>query len=159
MLIHHSYSIAYPVYEGAQYDASVTNLTYRINPIGSSSSRPVTVVLSFLSPVTPTSLSRQSLPASYLAVFVEGGFDIDIYVDVNGQWASGSRDSKIQWELTSGDRGENRIRTSWSVKRTDELLFTEINDRAEWGTFYFSGPPVSNQSSPIQRHLVRRCCC
>ncbi|TIA37388.1 putative glutaminase [Aureobasidium pullulans] len=131
-----SYNISYPVYQGAQYDASVMNLTYRI-PSHDSKSEHVEVVLSFLSPVTPSSTLRQSIPASYLSIHVTGSFDIDIYVDLNGQWVSGDRGSEIVWEL---ENAETEKLKSWVVKRKDELVFAEWNDRAEWGSLRFTGP-------------------
>lgn len=101
-------------------------------------------MLSFLSPITPTSTLRQSIPASYLTVYVTGSFDIDVYVDVNGQWVSGNRGSQITWELEQNQPGEDESELkTWSIKRRDELLFTEIDDRAEWGTLRFTGPAVS----------------
>jgi hypothetical protein len=119
------------VYKGAQYDASVTNLTYHV-PSHNSTSNYVEIVLSFLSPVTPSSTLRQSIPASYLS--------IDIYIDLNGQWVSGDRGSEIVWEL---ENAETEKLKSWVVKRRDELLFTEWSDRAEWGSLRFTGPSVS----------------
>jgi len=132
----HTYNISYPVYKGAQYDASVTNLTYHI-PSQNSTSNYVEIVLSFLSPVTPSSTLRQSLPASYLSIHATGNFDVDIYIDLNGQWVSGDRGSQIVWEL---ENAETEKLKSWVVKRRDELLFTEWADRAEWGSLRFTGP-------------------
>ncbi|KAI5196107.1 hypothetical protein AUEXF2481DRAFT_43771 [Aureobasidium subglaciale EXF-2481] len=131
-----TYNISYPVYKGAQYDASVTNLTYQI-PSHNSTSGHVEIVLSFLSPVTPSSTLRQSIPASYLSIHATGSFDVDIYVDLNGQWVSGDRGSEIVWEL---ENEETEKLKSWVVKRKDELLFTEFSDRAEWGSLRFTGP-------------------
>ena len=134
-----SYNISYPVYKGAQYDASVTNLTYRI-PSPNSGEKYAEIVVSFLSPITPSSTLRQAIPASYLNIHVTGGFDIDIYVDLNGQWVSGDRGSEIVWDLENAEAEELK---SWVVKRKDELTFAEVRDRAEWGTLRFTGPSVS----------------
>lgn len=137
------YNVSYPTYLGANYDASTTNLSYSI-PSPNSSSKPAKLVLSFLSPITPTSTLRQSLPAAYVTVFVEGTFDIVIYIDVNGQWVSGDRGSQLTWELsqTAFDGGKTGLKT-WTFKRQTEELFTEYRDRAEWGSLHFSAPAVS----------------
>jgi len=119
-------------------------LTYSI-PSRDSSHEEVELILSFLSPITPTSTLRQSIPASYITIYVKGTFDIDVYVDVNGQWVSGDRGSQITWELEQAhaeDKYTKKLKT-WSIKRRDELLFTEYSDRAEWGTMRFTGPDVS----------------
>ena len=144
--------MSYPTYTGSQYDASTTNLTYLIpNPTSNSSSRPLEIVLSFLSPITPTSTLRQAIPASYLTVHVQGDFNIDVYVDLNGQWVSEDRGSSIVWDFTHiNTEGETKGLKSWSFKRETELLFTEYGDRAEWGTLHFTAPSVGILSSRLQ---------
>lgn len=100
----------------------------------------VEIVISFLSPITPTSTLRQTIPAAYLAVHVTGNLDVSIYVDVNGQWVSGKDDSLIEWELSmqpATDASEE-LKT-WGIKRQSEELFTETDDQAEWGRLYLTG--------------------
>lgn len=140
------------MYKGAQYDASVTNLTYHI-PSPNSHSDEAEVVLSFLSPITPSSTLRQSIPASYLSIHVTGGFDLDIYIDLNGQWVSGDRGSEIVWNLETNESEKGQPK-SWVVKRKDELVFAEVNDRAEWGTLRFTGPSVSRQDCSLLASLL-----
>ncbi|KAJ2983152.1 hypothetical protein NUW58_g6297 [Xylaria curta] len=145
-----SYNISLPQYEGATFDASTTNLTYTLQDSG------VKIILSFLSPITPTSTLRQALPASYLTCFVEGSVDVSLYIDVNGEWVSGDRGSKIQWELEEphASQSGSRLKT-WRIVRAEEQLFTEVMDRAEWGTFRISAPSdVKHQSGEARR--IRR---
>jgi hypothetical protein len=143
LLTNRSYNVSFPIYKGAKFDASITNLTYHIPPPSSHKGHePVQITLSFLSPITPTSTLRQAVPAAYLYVHVEGSFDVSVYVDLNGQWVSGDRGSRIEWEYFQGDsEGENSMKT-WRVRKQQEALFTEWADRAEWGALYFSGPSV-----------------
>jgi beta-galactosidase/beta-glucuronidase len=85
------------------------------------------------------------LPAAYLSVHVEGSFDISVYVDINGQWVSGDRRARIEWEYITTDviaKKADELKT-WMIKKQEESLFTEWADRAEWGRLYFSGPSVS----------------
>lgn len=136
------FDVEYPKYLGTTFDASTTNLTFSIpNSVVNAS---VSVTLSFLSPITPTSTLRQSLPAAYLSVHVQGSFDISIYLDINGQWVSGNRNNKIRWDLHDGGlihstHGEQPIKT-WRVSTLNQKFYTEINDKAEWGTVHFSAP-------------------
>ena len=66
---------------------------------------------------------------------------------MNGQWVSGDRGSHIVWELEEQQLSEDKYINTWKVKREEELLFSEIADRAEWGTFYFSAAiGTSNKS-------------
>ncbi|KAI1126802.1 DUF1793-domain-containing protein [Nemania abortiva] len=142
-----SYNISLPHYDGATFDASTTNLTYTIR------SSDIKITLSFLSPITPTSTLRQALPVSYLTCFVEGSTDVSLYIDVNGEWVSGNRGSKIQWELEEprARPSETGLKT-WRIARAQEQLFTEISDRAEWGTLRVSAPSdVKYQSGESRR--------
>ncbi|RFU31804.1 hypothetical protein B7463_g4530, partial [Scytalidium lignicola] len=153
-----SYNVSYPTYLGATYDASTTNLTYQI-PVFNGSEGPLQIVLSFLSPITPTSTFRQSIPASYLAVHVNGDVDIDIYVDINGLWVSGNRDNDIEW-LFSNNEGpqdtEGTYLKTWKIKRRTEQFLTEFNDRAEWGTLHFTGPADVQHEAGTSASLRQR---
>ncbi|RMZ66463.1 glutaminase a [Pyrenophora seminiperda CCB06] len=136
------YTISYPIYKGAKYDASTTNLTYSIPaPSSLRATENVEITLSFLSPITPTSTLRQTIPAAYLSIHVQGTFDINIYIDVNGQWVSGKRESLIEWGLFQHVApGINERLKTWQVKRQVQQLFTETNDQPEWGQLHFTGP-------------------
>ncbi|KAI1280140.1 hypothetical protein F5Y07DRAFT_356022 [Xylaria sp. FL0933] len=145
-----SYNISFPRYEGATFDASTTNLTYTVQ------GPDIKIVLSFLSPITPTSTLRQAFPASYLTCFVEGSSDVSLYVDVNGEWVSGDRGSKIQWELEEprASRSGASLKT-WRIARAEEQLFTEVLDRAEWGTLHVSASGDVDHQSGESRHTRR----
>ncbi|KAK5005407.1 hypothetical protein LTR28_007755 [Elasticomyces elasticus] len=137
------YNVSFPTYTGSQYDASTTNLSYLIPTTPSLNKPPAELILSFLSPITPTSTLRQSIPAAYLTVYVKGSFDIDIYLDLNGQWVSGNRENEITWELEHDGSKDAKTLKTWKVKRKTQQLLTEWNDQAEWGTLHFTGPMVS----------------
>lgn len=135
------FNVSFCSYLGTTFDASTTNLTYRIPaPRSHKSTKPLEVVISFLSPITPTSTLRQSIPASYMTVYVSGGFNVDIYVDINGQWASGDRGSRIVWDFDQLQLGGDKALKTWKIRRETEQLFSEIRDQAEWGTLHFSAP-------------------
>ncbi|KAL8895916.1 MAG: hypothetical protein Q9192_003377 [Flavoplaca navasiana] len=137
------YNVTFPAYIGAQFDASTTNFTYSIPAPQSlsKSTKPVELTLSFLSPITPTSTLRQSIPASYMTVHVKGSFDVNLYVDLNGQWVSGNRRSQIVWDLAHQQLGKSdKGLKTWQIRRETELLLSEERDQAEWGTLHFTGP-------------------
>ncbi|KAL2803075.1 hypothetical protein BJX63DRAFT_88100 [Aspergillus granulosus] len=130
----------FPTYLGANYDASTTNLTYTIHP--DSTSTPLNITVSFLSPITPTSTLRQSIPASYVTVYVDSDVAVNVYMDINGRWASGDPASQITWRFDA-ERASATSSPSlqrWSLQRETQVLFSEVRDRAEWGTVYFTGP-------------------
>ena len=140
------YNVAFATYLGATYDASTTNLTYLIPqpPTSDKGAAPLEIVISFLSPITPTSTLRQSIPASYLTVQVKGEVNVNIYIDLNGQWASGDRGSEIVWGLGTWELGSSgKGLKTWRITKETEALFSEVRDQAEWGTLHFTGPSVS----------------
>ncbi|KAK1760839.1 glutaminase [Echria macrotheca] len=158
---HKLYNVTFPVYLGATFDASTTNLTYQIP--GSSDDDLTRVTLSFLSPITPSSTLRQSIPAAYLTVTVEGCLDVNIYTDLNGEWVTGNRGNVLAWELfePSPKKGDARpaIKT-WKLSRREEQLLTEFNDHAEWGTLHFSAPAdIHHQcgtSAVLRQHFAEK---
>lgn len=156
-----SYTVAYPVYKGAKYDASTTNLTYSLPaPSKLASATFLDITLSFLSPITPTSTLRQTIPAAYLTIHVEGSFDVNIYIDVNGQWVSGKQESLIEWKLTEQEAaGTTTPLKTWKVKRQVEQVFTETYDQPEWGQLHFTGPGdvrhESGSSDVLRRRFAR----
>lgn len=103
------------------------------------------MVVSFLSPITPKSSLRQSIPASYVHVSVEGNFDLDVYMDVNGDWLSGDNNNRITWDMQTLGGDKDKL-WSWVVQRETELHFSEIFDRGEWGRLRFNAPDVSAAS-------------
>lgn len=75
--------------------------------------------------------------------------NVNVYIDMNGQWVSGNRDSKISWKfdrMSSQNQGGNLYR--WQVSKDQEQLFTENHDRSEWGSLHFLAPSVCNRPNP-----------
>lgn len=134
-------NVAYPTYVGASYDASTTNLTYNIDGGRGENS---TIVLSFLSPITPTSTFRQSLPVAYVNVHVSSGLELSIYIDIDGRWATGDADPVIHWGFHQDELPTNEgilpLKTFYFHNGAGEKHFIEQNDRAEWGEVTFTGP-------------------
>jgi hypothetical protein len=89
---------------------------------------------------------------------VQGGVDVNIYIDVNGQWVSGKRESLIEWGLVE-QRGRAEGLKTWKVGRQVEQLFTETDDQPEWGQLHFTGPAgahhESGASSDIRQRFAR----
>jgi hypothetical protein len=150
------YNLSFPVYLGAKYDASTTNLSYTIPSPKSRDDAPVEITISFLSPITPTSTLRQAIPAAYIKIYVKGDFNVNIYTDVNGQWVSGNRGSEIVWSLEETKFEDAQHLKSWKVQRKTQQLFTEWADRAEWGTLYFTGPKDVSHESGVSGQLRHR---
>ncbi|BGP31425.1 hypothetical protein JCM10296v2_003189 [Rhodotorula toruloides] len=92
----------------------------------------VTFKATFLSPITPNDLVRQSLPLSYLAIDVDPDaardHSISVYTDISGEWASGDPNANLTWTYTSGSGVGVH-----AVSRRDQLVFSEFAEQAEWG--------------------------
>lgn len=148
--------MTFPDYLGATFDASTTNLTYSI-PAPSHKEEPLKITLSFLSPITPSSTLRQSLPAAYLTVHAEGAFDVNVYIDLNGEWVTGDRANDIEWSLEQAgpkqDTASSAGLKTWRINRRTQQLLTEFDDRAEWGTLFFSAPQDVQHESGVSTVL------
>ena len=93
--------------------------------------------ITFLSPVTPDDLKRQSLVFSYLHVDVESSdgapHDVQLYADASAEWASGGRDSIVEWEYDATE-----TLSYHKFYRQTPQIFTEINQQAEWGRWWWA---------------------
>lgn len=69
-------------------------------------------------------------------------------MDIDGRWVSGDTGSRINWDWDTVNVDSQKERKPslqrWQIRRENELLLSEIRDRAEWGTLHFTGPAVSD---------------
>ncbi|KAI0505937.1 glutaminase GtaA [Xylaria bambusicola] len=93
--------------------------------------------ITFLSPVTPKDLKRQSLTFSYLDVDVHSldgdSHDVQLYADVSGEWASGDLNAVIEWDYGTSDGVAYH-----TFYRQTQTEITESGELPNWGTFYWS---------------------
>ncbi|KAI0386749.1 glutaminase A [Hypomontagnella monticulosa] len=101
--------------------------------------------VTFLSPVTPSDLKRQSLVFSYLEVGVHSldgaSHDVQLYADVSAEWASGDPSAIVQWDYKSADGVAYH-----QFARQNQQAMTESNQLANWGTWFWSTKDVDNLS-------------
>lgn len=88
---------------------------------------PVDLTISFLSPITPDDLTRQSLPYSYLTITAESndgeGHDVQLYTDISAKLVGNDWDAKVNWTTeTSGSMVFHQI------QRQEPVAFGEIDD-------------------------------
>lgn len=82
---------------------------------------------------------------------MKGDFPISIYVDVNGQWVSGKKDSHIKWTHWENNSSDDNLHfRTWRIQKAEDEVFTEHKDRAEWGKLYFNGPGVRKFADKLQ---------
>lgn len=94
--------------------------------------------ITFLSPITPNDLKRQSLVFSYVDVDIESldgqAHDVQLYADISAEWVSGDRTTTATWDygVTDNDVAYHK------VSRQTQLAFSEVSDQGEWGEWYWA---------------------
>ncbi|TVY85335.1 Glutaminase A [Lachnellula suecica] len=100
--------------------------------------------ITFLSPITPDDQKRQSLVFSYLDVAVQSldghSHDVQLYTDISAEWVAGDHSSVAQWDYGTTSDGISYHK----VYRQTQLLFSETNDQADWGYWYYATQNTQN---------------
>lgn len=137
----------------AEFTSTKTVFTFDVNS-------KVTLTATFLSPVYPNDLVKQSLQFSYIDVAVESSdgasHDVQIYLDVTGGECSGLcylreclqeiTNSKFSEWASGGDPSQQLVWSHGSsngvayhqFNLTNQQVFTEIDQQAAWGTWFFA---------------------
>jgi Domain of unknown function (DUF5127)/Domain of unknown function (DUF4965)/Domain of unknown function (DUF1793)/Domain of unknown function (DUF4964) len=101
----------------------------------------VELTVTFLSPVEPADLRRQSQPLSYIAATarsIDGAsHKVAVYFDISGEWASADSGRSITWDEQRYASGAGNV-ISLTYTQTDPEVLSENNDTAEWGTIVLS---------------------
>jgi hypothetical protein len=128
----------------------------------------VELTVTFLSPVEPGDLRRQSQPLSYIAASARSidGADhrVSVYVDISGEWASGDSGRSITWDEQSYSAGGSNL-VSLSYTQSAPSVLAENGDTAEWGTVVLSAAnrsgltwqissDVSTRAQYVDNHLL-----
>ncbi|KAF8874093.1 hypothetical protein BD779DRAFT_1704130 [Infundibulicybe gibba] len=108
------------------------------------------VEVTFLSPIEPTDLVRQSFPFTYIYLTAKAtdgaSHSVQVYSDISAEWVSGDLGNKVTWSTVPGDD-----LVFHQVQRASPESMQEINDQAEDATIYFAmanGPNVTWQTGP-----------
>jgi hypothetical protein len=100
------------------------------------SAGPVDLTVTFLSPVEPTDLVKQSIPFSYMAVSAAstdgGSHSVQVYSDISAEWVSGDNSLTVNWNTTVGSI------ITHQVQLATQSPFTEINDHTQYGSAFYS---------------------
>ncbi|KAK6951258.1 hypothetical protein Daesc_007789 [Daldinia eschscholtzii] len=131
------------VVDQTEFSYTSTRSTFVMNVDGK-----VEMNITFLSPVTPSDLKRQSLVFSYLDVGVHSldgaSHDVQLYADVSAEWASGDLNAIIEWDYKSADGVVYH-----QFERQNQAAISETNQQANWGTWYWSTKDEDNLSWQI----------
>lgn len=101
------------------------------------------ITATFLSPVLPSDLVRQSLPYSYLNVSVSANDNkshtVQIYTDITGEWASNDWTRNITWTRQT----MNNSLIVHEVELLDPIPFGEAADSTLYGQVVYATDSVS----------------
>ena len=116
-----------------QTDVTVTPTKSRFTLNGGG----IELTVTFLSPVEPGDLRRQSMPLSYVSVRARGidgkAHKVSLYVDISAEWTNGDSNAAVGWDSTSA----NGVRTL-SFTPANPGVLAEHGDMASWGTVTWS---------------------
>ncbi|VDB85451.1 unnamed protein product [Peniophora sp. CBMAI 1063] len=116
----------------------------------------VDVTVSFLSPVEPEDLVKQSLPFSYMAISATSNdgapHSVQVYTDISGEWITGDTALIANWS-TSTATDETIIH---AIQLQDQLEFQETSDRIQYGTAYLASTSSNATYQTGQDSVVRQ---
>ncbi|EJC98583.1 uncharacterized protein FOMMEDRAFT_96129 [Fomitiporia mediterranea MF3/22] len=96
----------------------------------------VDVNMTFLSPLEPTDLVRQSMPFAYMYITLQPNdgkaHDVQLYTDVSGEWIAGDKDLPTNWTIN-----ESNNFVYLQMQPSSPLPFQELNVRPQDGTLYY----------------------
>ncbi|KAL2162388.1 hypothetical protein VTH06DRAFT_7301 [Thermothelomyces fergusii] len=96
-----------------------------------------TLTVTFLSPVYPDDMARQSQQFSYISAKVKSSdgdsHRVQVYMDVSGEWASGDVSQVVQWDNA---KSEEVVYHKFFRQKQEE--FKEAGEIASWGNWYLA---------------------
>jgi hypothetical protein len=119
----------------------------------------VQLKVTFLSPVEPGDLRRQSMPLSYVTVDASSldgtAHRVQIYVDISGEWSTNDSGAQIVWDQSAYNaRGSNLVTLSCQLNSQQQLA--ENGDMATWGTIGLSAEVSTAMTWQIGQDAVVR---
>jgi hypothetical protein len=99
----------------------------------------VTLTVTFLSPVDPGDLRRQSVPFGYVSIQAAStdgrAHTVDLHFDVSAEWAHGDTGAQVTWaQQQSGGM------TLLSFSPASPAVIAENGDQATWGSVVLAAP-------------------
>ncbi|KAK3937404.1 hypothetical protein QBC46DRAFT_416269 [Diplogelasinospora grovesii] len=115
----------------------------------------VTLTVTFLSPVYPEDLARQSQQFSYIDVKARSSdrasHSVQIYLDVSAELASGDLSQVINW-----DSGNSSAVSYLKFFRASQQEFAESGEIASWGNWYLATRAFNGMTWQIGADTVVR---
>ncbi|KAI0068780.1 DUF1793-domain-containing protein [Artomyces pyxidatus] len=114
----------------------------------------IDLTVTFLSPVEPDDLVKQSLPFSYLALSAVSNdgkaHSVQLYTDISAEWVSGDDSLTVNWTISVGDILVHQVQLE------DQSLFTEASDHIQHGSAYYATEWSANTTYQIGQDVIVR---
>ncbi|GBE81170.1 Glutaminase A [Sparassis crispa] len=138
---------------------NVSNLTStQVTPtrtVFSLQAGPMDLTVTFLSPIEPSDLVRQSMPFSYVALDATSNdgkpHNVQVYSDISGEWLSANRTQVMTWNTT---HGANAIYHTLSLQSPSPM--TEDSGQAEDGTAVYAMSTSLNPTFQVNEDTTCR---
>ncbi|MFC0541802.1 glutaminase family protein [Kutzneria chonburiensis] len=115
----------------------------------------IELTVTFLSPIEPGDLRRQSAPLSYVSLrarSIDGkAHNVSLYLDISAEWAHGDSNASVSWD----SRATGGVRTL-SFTPSNPGVLAENGDMASWGTITWSTTERTGLSWQIGQDIVVR---
>jgi len=148
-----SLTTALPVVTQTALEVTATQSRYTLQ------AGPVTLLVTFLSPVEATDLRRLSMPVSYILVQAKSNdgatHRVSVYVDISGEWAHSNPTTPVTWQQEQAGTG-SPASTILSITPAAPAILTEYNDYPQWARALLATLNGSNVSYQIAQDSVAR---
>ncbi|TCD64701.1 hypothetical protein EIP91_003775 [Steccherinum ochraceum] len=116
---------------------------------------PVDLTVTFLSPVEPDDLVKQSFPFSYMSMTVASNDGAShfakVYTDISAEWITGNVSSLATWKATT----DSNVVTH-QIQLSTQVPYTEDHDKIQNGAAYFSATQTSGLTYQIGQDVLLR---
>ncbi|KAI0737544.1 DUF1793-domain-containing protein [Daedaleopsis nitida] len=117
---------------------------------------PVDITVTFLSPVEPSDLVKQSLPMSYYSISAASNdgkpHSVQVYADISGEWVSAHTELAMNW---TGPAASSDVFTH-QASLANPTTFLEVDDRIHYGSAYHSTLNTQGATYQIGEDIVVR---
>ncbi|KAJ7684052.1 hypothetical protein B0H17DRAFT_941147 [Mycena rosella] len=115
----------------------------------------VDLTITFLSPVEPNDLSKQSFPFAYMALSAAStdgnSYTVQLYSDISAEWVSGDSSLPVNWTTSTG--ADTLVH---QVQLQTQTPFVETSDRILQGSVFYSTTVASGVTYQTGEDVVVR---
>jgi Domain of unknown function (DUF5127)/Domain of unknown function (DUF4965)/Domain of unknown function (DUF1793)/Concanavalin A-like lectin/glucanases superfamily/Domain of unknown function (DUF4964) len=119
----------------------------------------ITLTITFLSPIDPYDLKRQSIPLSYIFAKAQSNdgnsHTVSLYFDISGEWAHSDSGQQVNWSSKQVAHSGGNL-TSMSFSLVSPTTLSENRDYPTWGYPVWATATTSILTTQIGQDTVVR---